>query len=304
MAATDGWGAACIAASRPPLRRGSQRALGGGAAGQGVAAATAACQDGGFGAGDEPVGGLPAGADFDAGTAAHFAEPTCTVRAIGSGRRSINWPAQLCAPAPPTAHRRRPSSQRSSQRSGSSLRPRQQQPGPRRLRMPQQRHPRQHQTRLRQRRVPQQPRPRQHQMCPRNLRVPQRTLAGTSRSCSCSRVPRRAFDRWCELERRASADTWTTRKGYGGRGDTRVERWARGFVRQCRWSHVQSTTQGARPSGRCAPTGRGAPRRTLWTSTGDCSATSRPACRRQRGGMGAVWQGWGLGVGALTRRAD
>jgi len=25
-----------------------------------------------------------------------------------------------------------------------------------------------------------------------------------------------------------------------------VERWARGFVRECRWSHVQSTTQGAR----------------------------------------------------------
>ena len=36
------------------------------------------------------------------------------------------------------------------------------------------------------------------------------------------------------------------RKGYGGTGDTRVERWARGFVRECRWSHVQSTTQGAR----------------------------------------------------------
>ena len=191
-------------------RHARQRAQGGGAAGQGVAAAASACQDGGFGAGDEPVGGLPAGADFAAGTAAHFAEPINAVRAIESGRRSITWPAQLCAPAPPTAHRRRPSSQRSSQRSGSSPRPRQhqtrprqlkvpkqprprqQQPRPRQLRVPRQPRPRQHQTRPRQLRVPQQPRPRQHKMCARQLKVPQRTLTGTSCNCNSLRTANQA----------------------------------------------------------------------------------------------------------------
>ena len=50
------------------------------------------------------------------------------------------------------------------------------------------------------------------------------------------------------------------RKGYGGRGDTGVERRAREFVRECWWSHVQSTTQGTRPRWRCAPGGRSAAR--------------------------------------------
>ena len=92
VATTDSWGTARIAASKPP-RRGSQRAQGGGAAGQGVVAAVAACQDGGFGVDDEPVGGLLAGADFLASTAAQFAESTNAMRANGSGRRSsAHWP--------------------------------------------------------------------------------------------------------------------------------------------------------------------------------------------------------------------